>query len=633
MWIRPLIPTAAFVLALVLSAPALAQGDDDSTTRAFLASPATGDITVEGAPRRAIPALRMPPRAGVMYDGDVDTLWVGHRAGQTGNYWEVGVGPARAGTGNDDGLWTFDSPVHGDSLQGWWPTRFAHTNSSGAIRTDENRPWWAIENGNQANYVIPQGRFDASKLGTAWPGNRTFGVVGVWHGDPGNGTPGKGVNWAPLAGSRSAWMGMRRHGDLTAIDPVTGNPFNADLLQFNGSALNGSTTNKLLPGYGQQMDQMLYRDIDLSAAPADSGVRITFRYRTQMSTGHGTTAATRTGWFEGDPLTVNTVTPGNFISAEAGTPTNSQAPVDSFQVYVGAPVEGTWKASDNLVRPIYDPLRRWFNEVLRRDARAWKFGRAGADSGQVTVVVSKAEKDAFIAASGSSSLRVVFRVHTNVGTSDESGLATYTSNGRGAAQVDDVVVDAGSGPSTLGDFEGGDPSKDIDNLQPASAAWRSTGKPPTPFSHVHALASLTWQDVWCGSPGSSSCACDMGGAVVSMGDHDNGEAAGTAPLTADANGNFVISTPTICLESSPGVDNGWDLTQEEATGTADYVLSYDVYAGVLDVFNQGDAWILAIQTYPVLQADGTPTWSDQIIPIRHGCCGTARRSARATPSP
>src|SRR5689334_12417975 len=141
-----------------------------------------------------------------------DTVWVGYSGlpGAT-NYWKVGKGPNRptqgAGVGTD-GVWTWETPVNGDSMQGWWSIRNAHANASGAVRVDVNRPWWAIEIGNSANYVINEGR--SHDYTVSMPGNRSFGVVGVWHSDPGNtgAGAGKGVAWTPLAGTKSAWMGL-----------------------------------------------------------------------------------------------------------------------------------------------------------------------------------------------------------------------------------------------------------------------------------------------------------------------------------------------------------------------------------------------------------------------------------------
>src|SRR6185369_2494215 len=101
-----------------------------------------------------------------------------------------------------------------------------------------------------------------------------------------------------------------------------------------GTVGGGIGTNHKFPGYASQWDQMAYRDVDVGTA---TSLTVRFRFRTNMSTGFGTVGSTRTGWFDKDPLpvTANAAAAGNFISStDAGT----SAPVDSFMVYVGAPV-------------------------------------------------------------------------------------------------------------------------------------------------------------------------------------------------------------------------------------------------------------------------------------------------------
>ncbi|HTK32409.1 MAG TPA: FlgD immunoglobulin-like domain containing protein [Candidatus Saccharimonadaceae bacterium] len=548
-----------------------------------------------------------------------DTVWVGYSGlpGAT-NYWKVGKGPNRPTQGpgvGTDGVWSWETPVHGDSMQGWWSIRCFHANASGAVRVDVNRPWWAIEIGNSANYVINEGR--SHDYTTNLPGNRTFGVVGVWHSDPGNtgAGAGKGVAWTPLAGTKSAWMGLRNHGDVTVSDPLTNSAFNVDVLQMSGNQANtttvGNGASDRFPGYGSQMDQMLYRDIDVSGLGANN-LTLGFNFSTFMSLGKTTTTSTRVGWFDGDHLSTAA---GNFISAEAGSPANAQAPVDSFQVYVGEPVEGTWKGSDNVTRPIYDNLRRWFNEVLNKDKRMWVFS---ADSINNNVAQSIIIPNAAVNAlkSSGNKLRIVFRVHTNRGF-DDQGTA-FNSGGAGAAQLDNVTVNQGAGPVTIGDFEGSTAANDIDNSSSLTAeqAWKSTGKPPGIMAHPHALSDLTFEDL-CGDVNSVYRICDLKGTVISMGDHDNFERAG-APIdntnhSEDEAGQWGIVSPTVNLVALSKTKNGWDLTGEEATATQDYYIWYAIYAGIFDIFSTGDSWQSGMQNYPSTQplggpAPGTPEW-------------------------
>jgi hypothetical protein len=118
-----------------------------------------------------------------------DTTWVGYNPGYAGsNYWSIGVGhrwprgtfgPAKGDivpVPNDDtGYWDWDHPVHGDSLQGWWPMRHDYDSFFIASLPDDQRPWSCTDAGNRISYVINQG-----------PGfQRTFGVTSAWHADPG----------------------------------------------------------------------------------------------------------------------------------------------------------------------------------------------------------------------------------------------------------------------------------------------------------------------------------------------------------------------------------------------------------------------------------------------------------------
>ena len=557
-----------------------------------------------------------------------DTVYVGYNAAFAGsNYWSVGKGHPKLPY-NQMGMWTWEYRVHGDSLQGWWPMRTTHTNASAAARTDVNRPWWAVEIGNQANYVINQ----------QLANKRTFGVTGVWHSDVGSldGTSGASlVAWTPNGGAgKSAWMGLRAHGDLAAgNDPLTGNTWNSDVLWLNGangvSASGSVGSSRNFPGYGSQMDQMLYRDINVVGMPAESSLTIKFSSQTEMSTGKNDVAATRTGWFEGDPLKspITDLTPGtsdqNFISAESdnGGGANSAAPVDSFEVFVGAPAETTIAGTDNFLsstgsfRAIYDPLRRWFNEVLWRGRRAWKYSAAGTNAWAThSVTLSPAEKGAY---TRNGKIRVVFRVHTNRGFDDEG--TAYTSAGKGAAQLDDVLIGASADPAnattSIGTFETGSGDLDIDNS--SATAWHSTGKPPAIYFHAHDIASLLaagkYQDL-CGPPGNEFRICNMDGIVISMGDHDFNEAAGGALGLQEEEGNWGMMSPVINLKAASKTPNNMGITGEEATATEDYYIYYEFYAGIFNIFVEGNAWQFGFQVYPALQRNGKTTWGEHRIP-------------------
>ena len=596
-----------------------------------------------------------------------DTVFIGYSSalspGQlTNNYWSVGAvggtvgtinGPVQPGTPSGkprpsqpvggsqtgmNGIWTWEHPVHGDSLQGWWPVRQYQQRSGGTQQytPDYNRPWWATQYGNIANYVINERRDGSGSS----PGDRTFGVIGVWHSDPGpvvtDSVAGSNVHapaWTVLSGLKSAWMGQRGPGDLTVKDAVTGNPFNASITDFLGTDQSNTAfaneSSKHFPGYGAVQDQMLYRDVAVDNDASD-GVTLTFKFQSAMSTGKNAVTTTRTGWFEGDPLQPTrgsiATAAGNFISAEAGTPANSKAPVDSFQVYVGEPIgngsstdaSASWIDSNGATQTsLYDYARRWFNEVLKKGNRLWLYGVAGNNAAQtVTLNLTGAQKVALQGSTGR--LRFVFRVHTNLGFDDENTLqsnsTSYNSGYKGAVQLDDVTVQLGSGPvTTIGDFEGTDATKDIDNhgTKTALQAWKSTGKPPAMYFHTADLASLSarWFDL-CGGPTAATNICNEFGTVISTGDADNNEANSGTPGTCNQNRYSGMFSPTICLAApaSPAV-NSWNLTSDMSQGTEDYYNFYELYTGIFDLFTTGQLWQFGFEWYPVRQADGARCWS------------------------
>jgi hypothetical protein len=528
-----------------------------------------------------------------------ETTWVGHRSGQAGNYWEVGVGPRRAGV-SPDGIWTFDAPVHGDSLQGWWPVPFP---SFGDCPTsDRERAWCAADQGNAVNGV----------LAAAPEHRRSTGVVGVWHVDRGR-DEGSGVTWAPLAGSGSAWCGLRRHGDLSEMDPITGNPFNQAIAERTtfGVTAPGGVSARAFPGYGDQWDQMLYRDIVLN--DGDS-LTVSFRYLTRMSTACATDPARRAGWFDKDPFEL---ADGDFISStEAG----ASAPRDSFMVYVGAPTdEAACRYTGGWTAAIYDPLRRWFSEVLQVNETGVPYlellSRAG-DAPQDTLagdttfavtlpnLVVQPILDAQAGAGGI--VRLVFRVKTNNDVSDQSGGTAYSSFSRGAAAVDEVTVNS----TVIGAF---DSPLEIDNRAsvPATSAWKSTGKPPEAYWHVDPMDGIGWLTWAMATTANCGAPCDMAGGVLAtgvhwLGDTDEVLGYGLAPF-----GQGAVS-PSVCLVASGAAANDWGLTAADVAGADEIGVAFDVQTGaeVQGPYEQDDLWFVGAQCYPVTQPDGTPVWSE-----------------------
>jgi len=563
-------------------------------------------------------------RLGVSAGPDPDSVYVGksftnHTAAD--NYWNIYTGNYFPGTSDaTNAMWDWDNTVGiqaADSLQGWWPLHRQYNSAGGLTLTDDNRPWWAIDHGNIANYVLSQQS----------SAKRTFGVVGIWHADPGN-TAGNAVRWSPLSGTKSAWCGLRQNGDNTVVDAVTGQSFNQNVVSglHDATAAGGGSPNNF-PGYPDQIDQMLYRDIAITSSQSLS---VSFLYRTRMSTSIGTTASTRTGWFHGDPLAV---TAGNFISSSAA---GTNAPKDSFMVYVGAPVnDAACVYSDGTTRPVYDKQRRWFSEVLKVFGAGNTYYEIFAAAGNnptdtltvtpntASVTVPSANIAAILSPATSGNVRLVFRVKTNRGFSDsDSRSSGYTSWGWGAVQIDDVTIDTGAGPVVIGNFEGAEQSgvNAIDNrfpLPPGLAnndVWRSTGKPPGEYMHVENLANLTYNDL-CGPANSPSRGCNIGGLVITAGNHDDGENAGDSRFTAFREISHNVMSPTINLLEGPGATpNSMGLTSTIVNATDDIYIWYDIYAGMFNLQFSGETWSFGSQSYPATQPNGAKIWGQPDYP-------------------
>ncbi len=620
--------------------------------------------------------------------GDGDTVWVGHvydptwsaggkmPAGGYGPY-KVGRGPnfpKRAGfpvTMGDNGTWDFDrfQADEADSLQGWWP--LARPYQAGLTTFgDYGRAFFGLDYGNSVNYVINQGS-----------PKRTFGVVGLWHRDRGNityapsdtiaGHNVKNVVWSPtevggLGSTASAWMGIRCEGDLSHRDEVslggTGNYFNGEVIQYEGN--NGfnfvgsrgtSGTDHNFPGYGSQMDQMLYRDIDLTGV---TGLNISFNYSTNMSNQKNTTPGQEIGWFDKDPIsdahtglnpTATATSDGNFISATLAAGGSTGAPVDSFMVYIGAPVNDAnvnfsapLFVGINQITTVYDPKRRWFSEVLRCTGGDVHYREvlsvAGVNTNtpvSINVGSLYAAALADIKAVSGNKVRIVFRVKTNRGFDDQNGTGVapftvgFNSGTRGAAIVDNVVTDGkvdadnnGGTPTTTwtaadGNFEA---SGSIDNSKDALAAWRSTGKPPGVYFHAHKISTspgdggLVFDDP-CGGVDSPGRFCNMYGKVVTSGDHDAAEKDAGAFQSNTQERMRWLASPTINLKSSGNGGtfyNAMGIDDEIALTTRDYRVLFSLYnAGFVNATTEtGQFFQAGYQSWPARQPNGARCWGE-----------------------
>ena len=586
---------------------------------------------------------------------------------QTGGYgpYRIGRGDYRPGVGpgtHYNGVWDFDHygaatgaqgsfPARGaetDSLMGWWPLARPFQSGDAVNIDDKARPFYGLDYGNQGNYVMNMGS-----------PKRTFGVVSYWHRDPGkNSAPladtgavvaGPNPEWKPIGGTNSAWCGLRAEGDASVIDQVslggTGNAYNQTVLSYRGNnsyfqagSQSALGTDQNFPGYGSQWDQMLYQDIVLTS---NSDVNVQFDYATNMDPRRGGSGTQRIGYFYKDPKKNVAGNDGNFISA-----TDAQAsfsgPVDSFMVYIGLPVNdlachysNSLLASDT--EPVYDPQRRWFSEVLQLDNTGGLTkiqqllsvaGATGTMAGDGTItpvhgtiVVSGANlQSKGIIGAGGGTVRVVFRVKTNRGNDDEDYAATgFTSRTRGAAILDNVAITQGGGNLVdFGDFEAaGSIDNNLSTLP--TAAWKSTGKPPGIYVHVHTvdpsvIGSAPWNGP-CSSPNfadpsAANRQCNMISNVLTGGDHDNAEKPGGGFGASDQDRARWAASPTINLKSTgPGDYNGQGIDAEIADCT-DLILAFDEHTPGFRGNVNGNFFSIGIQAYPARQANGLNVWGE-----------------------
>jgi hypothetical protein len=578
----------------------------------------------------------------------LDTLFVGQSAAapNSGAPFFVGAGLYRPGA-SAQANWDFDS-YHGgalDSMQGWLPVVIANTRSAGTI-PDYQRPWNCLDYGNRLNATPVQGR--------------TPGIIGVWHADGGVNVPATASplkpTWAPLAGTMSAWCGLRSGTDVSYRDDQarggTTNPINGDILW--GLFWNGTNyTSKLFPGYAGQWDQMLYRDIRVSYMPDSNKITVAFLYETAMSPGTNNLAASCKGWFDKDPLSMTQGGTGpdrdNFISASAYLSGTRNGPIDSFMVYVGVPTDSAAvRYTDSPTkRKMYDLKRRWFSEVIAID-KPYKeiLSTYGDDAvyaaSPFSVVLDSSHINPMLRAQhggvdGDGLLRIVFRSKTNTNFSDETGTGgSYNSGTKGAVRIDNVTVTGlgvatpvSSGFETVGEInnnieQGGTGVGGTVGRGYALNYWKSTGKPPAEqYAHTHPLYGgdigggnvyqpLAWDDL-CGSPSSAIRQCNVAGTVISTGLHPS-EAAGGASGTPFLENRNGILSPAINLVTPVTGFNNIGLDRAHATSSADWFIIYDQVAFIFDVYTDGNVWGETVASYPAQQANGAVVWGDIIAP-------------------
>jgi len=590
-----------------------------------------------------------------------DTFFIGHTTiAPYSEPWHVGRGPYLPGSAGYDGMWDFDTydngvdAAHSDSMQGWIPVITPNTRSAGTL-ADYNRSWQCLDWGNRMCASPVQGR--------------TPGIISAWHVDNGNfplypeaayASMHGGVNdppqvdndWTPLAGSKSAWCGLRSGQDFSVVDQLanggTGNHLNGEAVigVFTDGVYN---TNKNFPGYGNQWDQLLYRDVRVAD---NSTVKISFLYETQMDPRSNSLAASCKGWFDKDPTSLQQggggVGASNFISSTAH-PVAGTGPVDSFMVYVGVPTNPTscQYADGNAKRPVFDLKRRWFSEVIAID-KPYKelLSTFGSDSAYKSTALEFTLTSDLLTSllsgqgNGGGVIRFVFRTKTNANYSDETNTGgSFVSTNKGAVRIDavsitGVAVPVSSGFEAESEINNSIEAVNSDSPGPAVGvgyalgAWHATGKSPKLMAHLHPLfdaeigpgnfyAKLAWADL-CGEADSPGRSCNVNNVIMSSTDHDLNEAAGvgsSGPFKENRNG-FV--SPTINLVTEPEAVPGsgiWPvnnngLDQLHVFTNDDWWIFYDMYSGIFAPASQGNVWGNSILSYPVVQANGATVWGD-----------------------
>ena len=330
---------------------------------------------------------------------------------------------------------------------------------------------------------------------------------------------------------------------------------------------------------------------------------------------------------------------GNFISS---TLSGTNAPIDSFMVYVGVPANPTacQYTDGEAARPIYDLKRRWFSEVIAID-KPYKeilstFGRDSVyRSTQFSATLSNAVIQPMIDAqgllNGGGVIRIVFRVKTNANYADETNTGgSFVSTGQGAARIDRVDI---TGAASVFPTSGFETAGEINNtIEPANAvspgpavgegyalvSWKATGKPTKLMTHLHPLdgdvtrdyAPLDYKDL-CGVWNSPSRLCDINGVIMSTTDHDLFEATGDAAGTAFRDNQGGYMSPAINLTGFDPVTglNDCGLDALHVNTQAKWLIMYDCYTGIFkDLDTQGCLYATMVISYPTLQKNGATVW-------------------------
>lgn len=458
-------------------------------------------LLLPGAHRAAIaqPPSTAPRVTAQQSAAALDTIWVGFSPAS------ADVNKVAAG-----GRWDFESTLP-DSSQFWTFTQGPSSNDAGLHPLPSQRPWWYLDHGNSVN-------------GVRRSGLRKYGLVGVWHRDPLTGVS------PPIAGN-AAWCGLRAPGDVTVIDPVTGNPYNGD--QQQGDFEGGTGVRSGWPGYADQWDQILYRDFPTTGAMIPLGFDMRLRLSLVIPSDPGGSA-----WFTPDPTS-----PANL---ETGMP-------DVFRVWVGVPYTG----------PTWDTDRRWLSEVLDygqpfATQPALLYQASGINPPLAAGPAASTPVALMIPdySAASPVVRVAFQVKTNRTTSDfRTGPGGFNSTD-GAAVLDNVGV----GPS-MSTFEAANSIVARSQGIAPTAAWITTGKPAPAYGHSESLSGLPFTPV---GP------CNLTGRAMLLSNHDFGD-------TPEPESNNWAVSPTIALSGPRATAQGISSTLRNEI--SEVVIQFDVYGG------------------------------------------------------
>ena len=518
----------------------------------------------------------------------VDTVYVGYSSAAVDTLTSLGI----------DGTWTFDTPGITDSAQAWrFYTADFRFDATQGMWLPQERPYWYFDHGNEVNGG-DQGLWE--ERDGAGRSYRRTGVIGVWHVDDMDGVP----NSIPLAGSSSAWCGLREVHDTSVKDPVTGNAYNGSLSHNwrTEAATSRDLPNKRTydrvqsgwPGYGDQWDQLLYHDINIID---DGSEQISFLYSTEMSD-ELPSEPMGTGWFNPDPTSI-----ANLVLN----------PVDSLMVWIGVPKDFG----------VYDANRRWLSEVLDFDSidqPVKLFSAYGNNPISSSGLIGFPQ---VTQAGGFQTIRVVFQVKTNRTGSDEYTVEGGFNSSRGAAMIDNVAfTQAGE----LWDFEStsdirarrfslfftNDPWVEIS----PSSHWVTTGKPPSTYGHVEDVLSLSYDDD-CGWFGSPDRQCNLEGNVLVLSNHDDPQ-----HRHAEETWNMAVSPTINVAPRSPIRDEiGYDGVMR---------VQYDLYSGNMDL-DAAVFYSVGCRFYSTRMTQAVPpyrpAWSGHVMPkainyVAGPLCGT-----------